>query len=327
MATEPAPPTNNPPTDNPPATLAPRFKPPGPGGWLGLGDHFPRPTTPAYRRIYAETCPPGTSASLARYGVPARTVEVAFVNGHLYLAPIPLVGPRGQPRPLVWLLVRLHPAFRARTRAARRALAERPWRAAAEQWFACKRSSWRERCLEVQAVEPATLTRRGLADHLDRCRTLVGNGYRRHFELHGDDLLPVGLLLDRAAEWGITPTTATAALRGATAPVEVKDPEPWQLITGYDLDSLAWSELDHDMTARATAGLPVGEPLDLRPLLAPAHHDELAILVADARAAAPLRDDNGRMICAWPMGLLRRAMLAAGGASDSPIRHWRWSCR
>ena len=42
------------------------------------------------------------------------------------------------------------------------------------------------------------------------------------------------------------------------------------------------------------------------------HHDELEALVADARNAVRLRDDNGAFTAAWPMGLLRRAMLAAG---------------
>ena len=39
---------------------------------------------------------------------------------------------------------------------------------------------------------------------------------------------------------------------------------------------------------------------------------ELARLVSDARATAGLRDDNGAVTAAWPAGLLRRAMLAAG---------------
>ncbi|MEQ1788584.1 MAG: PEP-utilizing enzyme, partial [Acidimicrobiales bacterium] len=39
---------------------------------------------------------------------------------------------------------------------------------------------------------------------------------------------------------------------------------------------------------------------------------EMAVLLADARATAGLRDDNGALTAAWPAGLLRRAMLAAG---------------
>ena len=39
---------------------------------------------------------------------------------------------------------------------------------------------------------------------------------------------------------------------------------------------------------------------------------ELETLVTDARNAVRLRDDNGAITAAWPMGLLRRAMLEAG---------------
>ncbi|MEO7428496.1 MAG: PEP-utilizing enzyme, partial [Acidimicrobiales bacterium] len=39
---------------------------------------------------------------------------------------------------------------------------------------------------------------------------------------------------------------------------------------------------------------------------------ELDQLVSDARATFGVRDDNGGLTGAWPMGLLRRAMLAAG---------------
>ena len=112
------------------------FDPPGPGGWMRLADHFPNALTPEYQRLYSETCPAGMGSYMSRYGVLARTLDVAYVNGHLYITPVPLAGPREMKRTppvaAVWLMARLHPAFRARTKAARRALDERPWRAAAD---------------------------------------------------------------------------------------------------------------------------------------------------------------------------------------------------
>jgi pyruvate,water dikinase len=87
-------------------------------------------------------------------------------------------------------------------------------------------------------------------------------------------------------------------------------PHPWQLVTGYDLDSQAWVELSRHPVARSTTD--DLEPLDLRPLVPSECHEELRHLVEDARAAVPLRDDNGAITGAWPMGLLRRAMLEAG---------------
>lgn len=290
------------------------FHAPGPGGWMRLADHFPAALTPEYQRLYAETCPPGMSAYMARYGVLAKTLDVEFVHGHLYITPVPLVGPREitrtPPSAAVWLLSRLHPAFRARTRAARHALAARPWRAAARAWFDTERDQWLQRDQAMQDLDPTAMTNADLARHLHACRQLVVDGYRRHFELHGDDLLPVGLLLARAAEWGIDPATTMQALDGAS-PLSAGTctPPGWQLVTGYDLDSLAWCELPG---RRAPRSAPTVTPVDLRPLVPEQDHAELCQLVEDARAAVPLRDDNGIYTGSWPMGLLRRAMLEVG---------------
>ena len=84
------------------------FEQPTPGGWMLLGDHFPGALTAEYQRLYAETCPPGMAAYMERYGVLARTLDVAFVHGHLYITPVPLAGPRQMrrppPRAMVWLM-------------------------------------------------------------------------------------------------------------------------------------------------------------------------------------------------------------------------------
>lgn len=295
-------------------TVNKTFQAPGPGGWMRLADHFPAALTPEYQRLYADTCPPGMAAYMARYGVLAKTLDIEFVHGHLYITPVPLAGPREikrtPPSAAVWLLSRLHPAFRARTRAARYALATRPWRAAARAWFDSERDHWVQRDQAIQDLDPAAMTSEDLATHLHSCRELVADGYRRHFELHGDDLLPVGLLLARAAEWGIDPSTAMHALDGAS-PLSAGTctPPDWQLVTGYDLDSLAWRELPG---RRAPQPPPAVTPLDLRPFVLEKDRAELGQLVEDARAAVPLRDDNGIYTGSWPMGLLRRAMLEVG---------------
>ena len=293
------------------------FTAPGPGAWRRLADHFPRALTPEYQLIYAATCPAGMAAYMEHYGVLARTLDVGFVHGHLYVAPVPLAGGRGAtkvpPRPLVWLMARVHPTFRRRNRAARQALRDRPWRAAAERWFATERAEWVRRNTAVEATDPAGLDDAALAEHLEECRRNVTIGYRRHFELHGDDLLPVGLLIARCGEWGIAAADATAALVGASSAPHAGDVSPWMLVTGYDLDCLTWGELagaGSRGTAPATLRTPA--PFDLAPLVPADARDELRVLLDDARLAVRLRDDNGAITAAWPMGLLRRAMLEAG---------------
>jgi len=291
-----------------------RFDPPGPGGWKRLADHFPDSLTPEYQLLYAHTAPAGMATYMARYGVLARSIDVGFVHGHLYITPVPLAGPRQitrtPPNAAVWLLARLHPEFRRRNRAARRTLAERPWRAVTEAWFSTERRDWERRNEEIESIDVARLDNPELSQHLCVCRTHARAGYRRHFELHGDDLLPIGLLIARCVEWGIEPATAMRALNGASPQsTGTITPPDWQLVTGYDLTSLTWCELD----ARPVVERPRDvSALHLQSLLDAADHDEAEQLVADARAAVPLRDDNGALTGAWPMGLLRRAMLEAG---------------
>jgi pyruvate,water dikinase len=64
----------------------------------------------------------------------------------------------------------------------------------------------------------------GLADHLRRVHTHVVDGHLLHFDLHGDDMGPLGLYLASCRDWGIAAGDAIAALTGhspsTVAPVE-----------------------------------------------------------------------------------------------------------
>ena len=96
----------------------------------------------------------------------------------------------------------------------------------------------------------------------------------------------------------------------------------WRTVTGYDLDSLTLGELPSLVVQLARPALAprVSEAhadadsavARLRSLVPSADHAELEQLVQDARLTFGVRDDNGALTGAWPIGLLRRAMLAAG---------------
>lgn len=97
----------------------------------------------------------------------------------------------------------------------------------------------------------------------------------------------------------------------------------WRVVSGYDVDSLTLHELPGaicTLVRRAAADDPAADaaaPVDhgaaeaqLRAASGdPALFDEL---LANARQAYGLRDDNGPLTWEWPMGLTRRAFLAAG---------------
>ena len=161
----------------------------------------------------------------------------------------------------------------------------------------------------IEAVDPASLDDAALADHLRACRRLVTGGYLRHFELHGDDLLPVGLLIARCREWGVDPALATGALAGASIGAACRG--------GVAVD--ARHRLRPRLPGMGRAGAtarrrrrPPSPPSTCGARARPSTTTSSTCCVADARAAVRLRDDNGAITAAWPMGLLRRAMLAAG---------------
>jgi phosphohistidine swiveling domain-containing protein len=334
------------------------FQAPAKGEWISLRDHFPRALTPEYERLLCTAMPAGERIPFAEYGMPVDTLVVKPVHGHVYVAPQPLLGGFSSslpPRPVLWAAARVVPAFRRRTKAARRALAERPWLADAERWYASERAEWSARGAALQADDVDLLDARALVAHLQRARALADAGYQRHFSLHGPDLIPTGLLLAWCLDRGVpadavldvltghSPASlgrggALDALRAAAAlaptpPATIDElraiagPEldaflaefGGRLITGYDLDSLSLGELPalvvnlaRPVPARADA--PVADLAGLRGMVPGSDHAELERLVADAQATFGMRDDNGALTAAWPVGLLRRAMLAAGRA-------------
>jgi pyruvate,water dikinase len=101
-------------------------------------------------------------------------------------------------------------------------------------------------------------------------------------------------------------------------------------VTGYDLDARTLGELPGLVANLARPGPAATRSEDdraaeaeaaraaLRAQLAAADHADLDRLVGDARATFGMRDDNGGLTAAWPVGLLRRAMRAAGRRLAEP---------
>jgi phosphohistidine swiveling domain-containing protein len=341
------------------------WQPPGPGEWSALSDHFESSLTPSYRAVFRETFARGTAAAYERYGVLVDHLQAEFVNGHMYLRPIPLVMPdrvpkRPPPSALIWLMCRVHPAFRRRNRAARAVLAERRWRDDNRRWYEEQRPEWIERNRALQRAEPSALDDGRLAAHLDQCHANWRAGYVLHFELHGPDLVPLGLLLARGDDWGLPAHQLLDALQGAspastghapeldelrelvaasgTTPSSLEDVRSvgadaaalldryladrgWRMTTSYDVDGRALVELP-ELTLAAILGPPPDTEKSrarahaiaatLREQVPESERAEFDQLLEDARSTYGLRDDNGMYTGAWPVGLVRRAMLEAG---------------
>jgi phosphohistidine swiveling domain-containing protein len=287
------------------------------GDWRGLHDHFPRALTPENEAILRDGMVVGEAVWIGDYGFPVRSMEPRFVHGRVFISPQPLVGPRSDRVPPGWamkLALRLVPAFRRAVRAAEAAVAERPWRAEAARWFAVERDEWLARDAALAAIDPGSLDDAALAAHLAEARALVVDGYRTHFRLHGCDLIPTGMLLRRAIDWGLDPVEVAGLLAG-WSPVSRGDEAPpaWSLVTGYDLDDKAACELPARPAPSREPKPPDPEvERRIRDDVPAADRDEFDRLLLDARETYGVRDSNGLLTAAWPMGLLRRAMLEAG---------------
>lgn len=197
-----------------------RFEPPGPGAWERDISHTTGSPTRLFRRLATTTMPDAYREVFADFGGPLDTLDIRFVHGAMYRRIVPLVAADADrpppPKPVMWLLLRLHPAFRRRERAARRMWAERPDRDVVARWHAHERDEWIEKNRAVQAVDPAELTDTELADHVAATDAHLFAGWRRHHVLHGSDVGPIGDLLVHGHRWGLAIDDLLRLLDGAS---------------------------------------------------------------------------------------------------------------
>lgn len=119
-----------------------------------------------------------------RTGLLVETVRTRVIGYETYVQAVPLGGGGGAapPRPLVWLLSRLHPMFRRRSKAARRSLTS-DFDDAPARWSREWEPVLRQRFADHLAVDPSDLSDRQLIVEIDRVLTLAHDGARIHFDL------------------------------------------------------------------------------------------------------------------------------------------------
>ncbi len=202
-------------------TIQPSFDAPGPGQWSLDRSHFPGGTTPISEWLIADCMAAGMEKVFAEVGVPAKCIEARFVNGFMYTRLVPLIGgdrppAKLPPTPILKIATRVHPAFRARTKAASRSLTDRTFVDVVRDWDQSTRPRLVRRNLELQAVDIGTISDAELDIHLGELLDQLHENLALHFELHGHDLGPIARYLHAAIGWGLDPTPATAALAGAS---------------------------------------------------------------------------------------------------------------
>lgn len=177
-------------------------------------------------RIFQERAPRAFhhdfAAASARYGLPIDHLEIRFVNDHCYArmrpvgAPEPKPGKTSGPPPDVMLkvLARLHPEFRRRTRAARRAIEHKLWHEDRRRWEEVDRAEMLATGRSLQSEPLAEFDDAALVDHLRRTAEHFERGMGLHFGLIPVHNLPVGRLVRACRSWGIDDKEAFDLLGG-----------------------------------------------------------------------------------------------------------------
>ncbi|MDX1658474.1 MAG: PEP-utilizing enzyme [Nitriliruptorales bacterium] len=181
------------------------FEAPGSGVWQRDEDHWPRPVPASYTEIYPTATVPYVKEWTRRYGLLLDYFETAFVNGFgygkMHAVGAPEDGGSGPPPKLIFkALVRLHPALRERTKAARRAIEERLWLEDLQRWEEEAKPAITAENRANAAVDRRALSDEDLLEHVDDCRETLRTFIGIHHRYNGG-MMPIGLLLVAMREW------------------------------------------------------------------------------------------------------------------------------
>lgn len=201
-------------------TTAATWEAPGPGTWELDTAHFDPAVSRPVRDLMSDAMRKGLAAGMELAGAPLDGIDARFVHGRMYLRMAPLVGGSRDlptpPTPLLWLVTRLHPAFRRRAKRSAEAIDGRYWMDEFARW----EGEWKPKLVATSRrlgeVDLANLDDEALARHLGAVWEHVRAGSELHFRLHVSDLGPIALLLMRSRDAGLDDAEVMASLAGAS---------------------------------------------------------------------------------------------------------------
>jgi phosphohistidine swiveling domain-containing protein len=200
-----------------------RFEAPGKGPWEAEGAHFPRPITRFISDAIVRAFPRGFAEGTARYGLLLSHFKAAIVNGFFYQQPVAFGAPEGAagppPKPLLWLLTRIHPGMRARIATCREAFEQRLWRQDLETWDSVDRPQAVQEHRRLQAIDPAALSDTELSRHLEELHAHVEAMIQLHHRYTITCTIATGDYLAHALEWSGASAGEALALLAGTSPI------------------------------------------------------------------------------------------------------------
>lgn len=198
-----------------------RFEAPGPGSWELERAHFARPLTRFTAEALMRGMPRGFSESTGRYGILLSHLKIAVLHGFGYAQPVIFGASEGAsgkpPNVLLWLLLRLSPKMRRRIRQSRIAFETKLWREDLDRWNRVDRPRATENNKTLQAVDPASLDRDALIEHLRRVQTNMEDMIALHHRYNFTFVVPTGDYVAHTIEWtGASPSEALELLSGTS---------------------------------------------------------------------------------------------------------------
>lgn len=188
-------------------TTEPTWTKPGPGSWDLDSSHTGPAPGPIQRDLFERCIDRGMTEGLALFGAPLRTMHCRFVNGKFYRRLVPLIGGGSDMKPppaaALWLVARIHPAFRRAEKRAKESFETKRWRAELARW----ESEWKpdlvKANLRFSDVDVAALDDAGLGAHLAELHAHLIESTTLHFRLHVSDMGPLGDLMVQLEDWGL----------------------------------------------------------------------------------------------------------------------------
>ena len=136
------------------------WTPPGPGPWMQDRSHLPSAVTPLMQSAYPPGMRRGFAEALAGWGSLLDTMNIEFVNGFIYMQPVPfdVPGPDGPKSH-----EQLGAEIGRRTGVAAAAFEQRIWRDVLERWDNELKPASIARHRELADVDLSRTRRRGSA--------------------------------------------------------------------------------------------------------------------------------------------------------------------
>lgn len=233
------------------------FDPPGPGPWNVERVHITRPVTGFGAALVPGAIEEGFRESMVRYGGLIDSMEFGIVNRVPYQRVLPVgrkdgPGEKLPPKLLMQLMVRVHPEFRRRARAAQQAEDGKLWLQDLQRWDDEVKPATLRRHRELLAVDLTALDDAALAAHIDECAAWARRMIVQHHQFNAAAMGPTGRFLGAARRWtGLEVPDLLQLLAGASPVSAGWVPEADELAAAVRDDPQAAAQLTAEAEAAA----------------------------------------------------------------------------